>query len=746
MLREFASASLNLPATKLSHLGLDIKSLVLASNYMIAFPHMLMMAFHLADKKFDIKIYTWFGIININYVDIIEWIFEGGMLPWFTYAPGKTNETREYMFNNAQVLQSLYFAFRTEAFKVFKIDEEKFLKTVIETLTYNHQVLYKESTYLQTESRSRYSEEYRKIREACTEEEKRTDAIRAGKTYVPRYHAELPFEDIRDGLLSSTRWFRTLTGKEMSQVTLSSTLVAHGEVGLNLGYPHAPERFDMQRLATGRVVRLIESILRIYSQFLKDKGVSASEIEKRLANVASGYRKLQHEQRKFHTIFGDFVDKITKDCLVRLQLRENELFNQVWSEEIEHLRQVYRDKAKVLNGQATYEEVAAKYRFQGYESVGYTGKDEFQGNAYHYTMIDAHMRLGRHLAKVAPYISIDMPTPAQLKDRSAFRDNARVQNVSFFGTDGKLVAEEDFVRAALSFGGDPEIRSWKYFFNWEPAFSVNHLWRTNRFHTEIMTVLYKLGEVEAYPQGKPECLGLTPPESGCPVEKRRLVTADEVVQQQSELAWLVSLKPDEEAPYELRGIPAKMKFDFMWGTMGGTGHKIYDFPTMGTLMDPRYGTPTGFFDYPLHFMMSRYLGIPAKLVWTTTEEDNGNYPPQRYPLMNPLTWYYEAQTALEYMPFSIDRETQTALNGVYRGSFQTEEGFVRDYVRAVDRRQKEDEKIGYKRRLRRNLYEQPYFGPYLTPNYLNEYNRSIKDFHRETKGFFLEGRKPDDQQ
>lgn len=743
LLRALASDALRLPETELAHLGLDAKQLVLASTYMVSFPHMLMMAYYLAERKFDIRLRIFWGYIDINYVDILNYIMAGGQGPWFVYAPGKNPERWEYAFNTYQILHSLYFAFRTETFRVFQVDEEKFLRKVIDTILHDHVVMYREAVDSEIDIVNRYKDEWRASVEACTEERKRAEALAQGKVYVPRYRPEIDFADLDDGLLSTTRWFQALSGLTVSQGTALSKLVPFSENSLNVTWGWTPEKLDMMRLGTGQVIRLVQSILQIYEQFLRDKGLAPAEIQERVARAGKGLQKLQHEQRRFQTLFSQRVDQILMDCPVRMLAREAELFNEYWKAEIEHLRKVYRDKVKVLRGEAKYEDLIANYKVKGYESIGYTGQEDFSGTHYVYTALDAHVRVKDHLARIAPYIVVNMPTPEEMQKTWVFRGFgsnelqwAKRVNVGFFGRDGQLVSEDEFVRAAIAFGGDPtKVSDWK-FFSWEMAFVIKQVSQMNERFMHSLAIAYKMGEVETYPAGRPECLAVEQP-ADCKITKRGFVTADDLVREQGAIAQMLSVKPGQKELYELRGLLSLAPANLTYGIFGGTGYKVHNPTTVGTLMDPRNGAVTGFYDYPHHFVTAPINGIGIKFDWDTSIEIE-QYDPQRKSVENHLKDYYKSQVALEFIPFQLDKDTGTRLNAIYKNTLKQEVGFVRNLEAAIERQRLADEQQGYRRQLRRTVKEEPYFGPYLTPRYPKLYNERIREFHQSTKGFFAD--------
>jgi hypothetical protein len=744
LLREFASSSLQISGSKLGDIGLDVQALMVSSVYMVSIPHMMMLAYTLADKRFSITIRGFFGTFTINYMDVIEWVFEGDYLPWFIYAPGADNHRYSYVLNRFQVVHALYFALRTGTFKVFNISEEEFLKKTIDTLVQGQIALMKDGIDSRTTALTTFSQEWNMARRACSEELKRDEAKARGENYTPAHSPQIDFQSLGDGLLTQTRWFRAVTGREVVQKTRRSPLLSFDDISLSVTDAYNTERLDMTRLSTGQLISNIEAILKVYEQFVRDTNRSGtlteSQIQEKVRAVSGGFEQLKHDRRVFLTLVDQLAEQMTKKCALRLALRENELYNEVHWQEVEHLKSVYRDKKKLVAGEATYPELAQKYKFSGYESLNYTGRDDFSGNTYRYTMMDAHMRVQRHLDKVAPNIRIVMPAPERMRDLDAFTKTQRVESVPFFNVDGSWVSEEDFVRAALSFGGELETRGARAFFLWETRFSLpsEALERLNVWHIHALAILYKFGEVELYPADNPLCLSSVPqPADVCPVRKKKFVQAPDLVNEHLNLLNLVSVKKEEEELYSLRNMPAKLWLNLTFGTVSGTGRFTYDPTTNGSLVNPLTGSPQAFFDLPYAFLNSKMLGMLAKLPWTPESMDDRNQrQPFRLPTQELLRKYYHAQNRLETLPFQVDEVTNQKVNTIYRQIYAQDVAFTKDFENEVRRLEEQDLATRLQRSFRRSLYEDPILGPYLTSRYVDDFINGERQFHAETKNFF----------
>ena len=744
LLREFASSSLQINGTKLGDLGLDVQGMMVSSVYMVSIPHMMMLAYTLAEKRFRISIRTFFGIFTINYMDIIEWVFEGDFLPWFIYAPGADTQRYAYVLNRFQVIHSFYFALRTGTFKVFNISEEQFLRKMIDTVVQGQIALMKDGIDSRNTALMAYTQEWNMAKLACDEELKRDEAKAQGRSYVAAYPAQINFNTLSDGLLSQTRWFRAVMGRELIQKSRRSPMLQFDDISLAVNDAYNTERLDLTRLATGQLISNIEAILKVYEQYLRDTNrggaLTESQIEEKMRAVSGGYEQLKHERRIFLTLVEQVADEMTKKCTLRLALRENELYNEVHWSEVDHLRNIYRDKKKIVAREATYENLVQKYKFSGYESLGYTGRDDFSGDAYQYTMMDAHMRVQRHLDKVAPNIRIAMPSEEAMKETEAFVKTERVVRVPFFNSDGSWVSEDDFVRAALSFGGELETRGARAFFFWETRFSlpVEPLERLNSWHMHTLALLYKFGEVELYPANNPVCLSSVPqPAEVCPVRKKRFVTTADLTEQHLKLLNLVSVKPEEEELYGLRNMPAKFWINLTFETFSGTGRFTYDPTTNGTLINPITGGQQAFFDQPYAILSSKLMGMGLKLPWTPEGGDDRNGRlPYRLSVKELMLKYYHAQNRLENLSFQVEEDTNQKVSAIYSQIYAQDVAFTLDFENEVRRLEAQDQASGLQRRFRRSLVEDPIMGPYLTRRYVDDFHVGERQFHAETKNFF----------
>lgn len=752
-LREFVGLAMQVPNERLKEFGLDSTELAQASRYLVAFPHMLLLAYELAERRFDIQLRTFFGSFRITYYDILDYVFKGGTEPWFSFSPGR-REGRESRLNTYQIFHAIDFAMRTETFKVFQVREEDFLKKLTDLMSVMQESYFTNAIDNLQETNRNFSEELVKIQEFCAEENRGLQARENGETYRPRYRHSIDFYRIEDGLFSQTEWMRAQFGASFrTRQTYSASNGGADWISLHQFSYENTERMDIMRLEVAQKHRYMKMLEVLYQNFRKDKGDSEETIRQNLEYIGTGLRRLEHQRRRYFTLVDQLNRKVNLGCAPLALLRENELVNQMHRDEIEHLRKVYRDKQRILRNETTYAEVIPAYRFSGYESIGYTGRDDFSGDIYRYTKLDAHFRVVRYLDRLGAGLNVAMPTPRNLQLTSAFRDTASYVDVPFYDAQGNLLSEEDFVRFAMNVGASRAGDRRSEFFKWENNLAgMDFAGRSGQWIPHLNALLYRFGEQEFYSAANPGCISPAVPEPGaCPVERRKFLDAKTIVEEQAKLAQFLSVKEDEDSLYEIMNIGSKIEYNFMWPTLGGSGFMIFDLPATGNLFNPKTGDLLGFFDFSYQLTIAPLMGISLELPWVDrSTEDRRGYDPKRIPLRDQMRAYFQSKQAMDYMPFQVDARTAESFDATMRDEFAGEVDRAKDLEGAIEEFRREDERrtvvneagerVPFRRRIRRNLREPAGFGPYITPRWTVDYERSVRQFHDETFNFFRASR------
>ena len=91
---------------------------------MSTYPNMLLIAYQMAQLKFETKVVSWTGVINIDSAQVLTWFFDGIFGPWLAFSDDPMP------LNSTEILSVFSFMFRTGLLDDAGISTESFLRLV----------------------------------------------------------------------------------------------------------------------------------------------------------------------------------------------------------------------------------------------------------------------------------------------------------------------------------------------------------------------------------------------------------------------------------------------------------------------------------------------------------------------------------------------------------------------------------------------------------------------------------------
>ena len=713
-LTDFAAGALDLKSADIKRMGIDKKGITIATDYLLAFPHTMMLAYQLAQKQFEITFETWWGRITFDYKVLYNYIFENAISAWFNYAPGSKAFDKERSFSVHQKVQAVYFALMTDAFRTMGVPAEMFLKESYKQLLEKYTNLMRSGYENILKARSDFASQYSASAIVCAEERTRAQHLEQGLSpYRVKYSQTIQLIDknvggnigigIHNGLLSRKEWFRMLLGGDpllTNYVSLGDdSLIDGDDIRLFNWDENEQERLDHLRVGVSRLKRYLGGMVKAYERYRQLRGTVevfaqdgpdgdgvwierkanspeelTADIERAVKNIKSSEREYNHQQRRYLTKLTRVNKELGIDCGVYLIEHELDLHRELHQKAIDHLRSVYRDKRKLQDfvggppGQyaAAYEKVAGKYRFDDMKVGDYTGFNHFEGDGYFYSKTDATFRVVRFLKEIAPEITVVMPTAQEFMDNHLSTIAIMDTTIPFFHKNGSWLTEDDFVQRGIT-----QHNTRRGYSNDSSFFFWDHQlydYAAKRYIKEIvpfMMSMYRIGKVDLYENELSICLAdKIPDEKICPVVNKKLIDAPTLIRENLMVLQQVSVSYNDESLFKMMAMNARN--DMV--TTYSTGSLIYDPMRIILLINPENGNHVPFLAGAYRYLTeTELLGKATKMAW-----DHGlvcvqrcSWEPNRTSLKVELQSYYDAQKGLKRALFKIQKDAQGSLDEDY---------------------------------------------------------------------------------
>jgi len=633
-------------------------------KFMVTYPHMIMLAYQMALHNFSLKIRSWVTL-DIDATQVINQLFEGEFSPWFDFHSGEQKP-----LTSAEILLAFHFGVSTGLFETFRVDPESFFLLVSQKLlsTFDNRITQETQTL-----RSRYRDDldYDTFLRICQGDK---------AVQLPRV---LSIRDVR---------YWPFLGR------LANRFYSSGEPGkqMNVFGGTLEDRHETVRVELGRKSRLLRSMIDIYTNYLRARGKSESDIASFSTKVSAPLENSAKIVREFYTEFFAMHDRLLPCLLINVQ-QEQDLKLKLFAAEETYLRQAHRDIVRLRKGEVAEDELEKRYRIQGY-GESYSGFDRLTASGLQYSQMDFFVRLKHTLARIAPEIVLDIPNPIQpdLLDkeiRAGFL-NRQYTQLSF------TESEDDFVKSGFTLL-QYNSKNRSGYVHWIRGLDFSPVYFRSLVAMEAS--VYKAGVVELADHST------------------RQISTNEMVKLSLDIAHLLTIAPEEVHPMKL--LQEAWKFD--------------PFQLADVYFDSTSGQAKGSLDYTYQHITAPLLGYYTELPWVESSEAKQHLGPRPSPLEETEAYAKMRRNSSGFL-FQLDPILAAALDERYRRVVNQEFTSISDFEKAAHMRESADRQSGHFTGVTCKLQGEQPIPPYLSPDLLENQASKQQVFHRsKTDNFYL---------
>ncbi len=515
-------------------------------KYMAVYPNMFLMSYFLTKNKAIFTIYTFWGEIKIDHTLLVNAMFDGKLAPWFRFG------NDEVPLSKIELLYAFHFALNNGSFETFSkikesngqatVDRVGFLKEIIKEYTGNENQELKKSV---ESLRSMFSSNsYRQFLNQCQLEKVGRDD----------FSLQMEFEKIGN-----------------------YTYFGGGDLQFQSPLAHVPFAFYAQA-ATGlnqidghvrNKLALVRTMVEMLKYDLAQRGLGEAEVKR----VTQDLSELVRDTEKYRTQY--ITETIRRhreigDCVERARTIEFRRQNQLFKEEIEHLRKVYRDMLPLQSLQG--EPLQARLRLLN-ESYGFTRAniegenldvtefykfDVITQKTYRYSKYDLFVRMMNRMSRMRPMTKFLVPSDLNLS-LDFYREKTGDQ-IELLDIRGQPISEDQFVMNAMRNLNGMSEHSWV---KWASQPGKNDF---NESKVRTLAVLFRLS------------YGVS--------EFREQIHPREVLQEVKEMVRLATIAPEEVPILKILGRERKQSLDDLRRFMldGKTGEERPVFENAFKLM------------------------------------------------------------------------------------------------------------------------------------------------------------------
>jgi hypothetical protein len=492
-------------------------------KYLSVYPNMMLMAFYMAESKFKLPVYTFFGKIDIDTAMIIGWFFDGKLAPFFNFGndgvPLKRIET----------LYAFLFALKTDTFASFSVsrgermDVVKFFEVVIGKFLDEERIAISNAIdEIRKETRQNTMDTFLKT---CEQ-----DRNLMNKSVKPgTAGARLPLD---------------LWAFKYSTYVGTTASGGHGQAALQFHNERRAETIMSLNSSLRAKLEFVSIMTGLLEVHMTSSGSLDSDLTKVRGQIAAFTTAVERLRSEYLTEVVRW-NKTLSNCIDQAVAIEIERQGEILSLEEKHLRTVWAE-IKKARGSQNKDALLAQLNKDIVQSTGASGIQSSKPYApkslatednYVYADLDVTLRMVQHMKKVAP--NVDVIMPSDLSDSTIWKSEGR--RVIPYSS-----SEEEFVRAGMKNFDDnsSSIMSWTGNTS-DPTTYIGRL--------KILTELYKLGKVKIYDTTAESCKGQADV-TKCPIKDDFQVTAEELVAQAANIVRTLSLTENGQPKKDTRLI------------------------------------------------------------------------------------------------------------------------------------------------------------------------------------------------
>lgn len=492
-------------------------------KYLSVYPNMMLMAYYMAESKFKLPVYTFFGKIDIDTSMIIGWFFDGKLAPFFNFGNDGTPLKR------IETLYAFLFALQTDTFASFSVsrgermDVVKFFEVVIGKFLDDERIAISNAIdEIRKETRQNTMDTFLKT---CEQ-----DRNLLNKNIKPgTAGARLPLD---------------LWAFKYSTYVGTSASGGHGQAALQFHNERRAETIMTLNSSLRAKLEFVSIMTGLLEVHMKKSGASEAELTRVRDQIKTFTTSIERLRAEFLTEVVRW-NKTLSNCIDQAVAIEIERQGEILQLEEKHLRLVW-SKMKEARGSQGKDAILSQLNKEIVNSTGaagiqsskpYVPKSVVTEDNYVYADLDVTLRMAQHIKKVAPNVDIIMPS--DLSDSSIWKSEGR--RVIPYSS-----SEDEFVRSGMkNFSEDTSsIMNWVGNTN-DPTTFIGRI--------KIQTELYKLGKMKIFDTSAESCRGQADI-TKCPMKNDYQVTPEELVAQTANIVRTLSLTENGQPKKDTRLI------------------------------------------------------------------------------------------------------------------------------------------------------------------------------------------------
>ncbi len=350
-------------------------------KFMVTYPHMLMLGYHLSKARFDINFRFFFMTVNIDSGRLLREMLAGNYHPWFGYS----NNSKA--LNSIEMLYALYFAFQLDIFSDFKVDPVEFILLIMkQVLGGSAEIMRLQAEFVQEGLRG--STDYQQLRELCRQAQ------------TGRIDQRLTLEDFLEKPLVGGRLYKAMYdpggGMYVDRTTERFNVSRH-KTGLNIFNNLTARAVEDMRTDLGPQLLQMKSLAYALETVLQQQGLDANAIRQRMQPVTDYLIWVRERRSAYVGALWD-VQSETGHCRSRLSRLDRQRRLQIMNLEEVYLRSVHAAMKRLQSEPGLEEELNASLRTDT-SILKVTSKERFNAREFHYHRLDFVARAVQYVTR-----------------------------------------------------------------------------------------------------------------------------------------------------------------------------------------------------------------------------------------------------------------------------------------------------------------------------------------------------------